>query len=236
MHTNSTNSTSEPGEAAGGELRPAPFEFVLADDATALREEVTTCGNWTIEKFLRHARSHQEMSDELADLADRADLYGDALDEARLAKVRDDLDTARDALLMAEQDPGLAAQTLARARREYSGENFREDEDRELPIIVALLLHPRNFGAPIPHTVPTLLRQINGGPLTGSRRILTVPLWLCRRIESWGHEYGVHSIERLPGTADPDTLEAANCLWEPRTDGPYDSPHTALEAARLVTR
>jgi hypothetical protein len=232
-----TNNTTEPrDDATEDELRPAPLEFALADDARALREEVASCDNWTIEKFLRHARSHQEMSDELVDLVDRADLYGDALNEARLAKVRDDLDAARDALLTAEQDPGLAAQTLVRARREYSGEDFREGEDRELPIIVALLLHPRNFGEPIPHTVPTLLRQINGGPLAGSHRILNVPLWLCRRIESWGHEYGVRRVERLPGTADPDTLEAANCLWDPRTDGPYDSPSAALEAARLVTR
>jgi hypothetical protein len=79
-----------------------------------------------------------------------------------------------------------------------------------------------------------LLRQLNGKRFDGTHRILTMPRWLCRRIENHSAHTRIWIVELVESVPTGEILEVANTLWEPRQSGAYQSPVAVLEAARLL--
>lgn len=184
---------------------------------------------WNLETFLQHARMHEEISSELGDALDRADNYGERIDPDLVEDILETLDAIAEKLFAAEQDELLAAETFTYARSEYPTEPGDDDI-----VTAGIRVDPTSFGRPRAHVLHMLLRQMTGNRFNGGYRIMTLPRWLYRRIERHSPHTRIWIVDLLEGVPTGEILEVANSLWEPRSQGPYQSAVGVLEAARLL--
>jgi hypothetical protein len=198
--------------------------------ATAqLLANVTGTTAWNLEAFMQHTRVYEELSMDIERAFDVADSYGDQIDPDIVEDLLETLDAITEKLFAIEQDELLAEETFTYARSEYPA----EPGDDKI-VTAGIRVCPISFGRPRPHVLHMLLRQLTGKRFDGGYRIMTMPRWLYRRIELYSEHTRIWIVALLEGVPTGEVLEVANSLWEPHTEGAYQSPVSVLEAARLL--
>jgi len=210
-------------------VMPGPFDPVLAASVGDLRRAVEGTTSWDLATFVHLAGIYESAADAVHSVIDRADSWCETLEPEVVEEVLEDLDVITELLLAAEHDEMLVEETFLAARRERPAE---PGDDRL--VTVGLRVDPIRFHLPSSHLLPMLLRQIAGGRFDGNHRMLTVPVWLRRRLETLVPWTGIHLVGVVDEVPDGDILAVANSLWEPREVCDYQSPITVLEAARRL--
>lgn len=210
------------------------FEYETLDPelvaATAhLFANVTETTAWNLETFMKHTRIYEELSMDIERAFDVADNYGAHIDPDLVEDLVETLDAITEKLFAAEQNELLAEETFMYARSEYPAE---PGDDRI--VTAGIRVCPISFGRPRSHILHMLLRQLTGKRFDGGHRIMTMPRWLYRRIELHSEHTRIWIVDLLEGVPTGEILEVANSLWEPHTEGAYQSPVSVLEAARLL--
>ena len=208
---------------------PEPFDAALAASVANLLADVAATESWNLATFVRLAGTYETLTGRVGDVLDCADAWGDSLEPASVDDVLERLDTITELLRAAEQDDTVAEDTLRAIRRELPV----EPEDERL-VTAVLRVDPIRFHRPSVQLLPMLLRQLSGWRFHGSHRMLTVPVWLQRHLESLDPWSGIHVVGVLQDVPDGDILEVANSLWEPRETCEYQSPIAVLAAARRL--
>lgn len=210
------------------------FEYETLDpelvaSTAGLLADVEGTTLWDLETFMRRTRIYEEIASDIEDALDRADNYGWQIDPDLVEDLLETLDALVEKLFAAEQDGALCKETFTYAKSEYP----YESGDDEI-VTVAVRVDPISFGRPRAHVLHMLLRQLNGRHFDSGYRIMTMPRWLQRRIERHSEHTRIWIVELLEGVPTGEIIEVANSLWEPRLQGPYQSPVSVLEAARLI--
>ena len=203
-----------------------PELFAAVENLCADIDATTT---WTLDAYLSKARLHEDLLREVESMFDTADMYGDELDPEIVEAVLENLDATAEKLFAAEQDELLAEETFRTARTE-----FPQEPGDDQWVTVGVKVDPFSARRPRAHTLHMLLRQLNGKRFDGSHRIMTMPRWLYRRIESNSDHTRIWIVELVESVPTGDILEVANSLWEPGQPGSYESPSAVIEAARLL--
>jgi hypothetical protein len=208
-----------------------PVDTRLIDDAEALQQQLEETTLWDLETFMLRARVYEAIVADADHMIDTADTYCEELDPELLDRLYTAIERCADNLYHAEHDSTLVAETFAAARDEFPS----EPGDDEL-VTVGVAMNPLSFRRPQAHIVVLLLRQLVGHRFAGGYRLLTMPLWLKRRIEQHSPHTSIRIVAEATGVPSNDVLDVANGLWEPQPwrESAYMSVDAAIEAARLL--